>query len=109
MVCTEQEILKDYFDEKEQKGFDYAYQYPGMNKVMQAAGRVIRTVQDEGIIALLDERFLKPDYQALFPREWDGYYEVRLKSVGEVVKDFWSQRVKEGEQENDGNIEITPL
>ena len=92
MVCTEQEILKGYFDEKEESGFDYAYQYPGMNKVMQAAGRVIRTVRDEGIIALLDQRFLNPDYQALFPREWDGYYEVRLKTVEEVVKGFWSRR-----------------
>lgn len=92
MVCTEQEVLKGYFDEREEKGFDYAYQYPGMNKVMQAAGRVIRTVRDEGIIALLDQRFLNSDYQALFPREWDGYYEVRLKNVEEVVKGFWSGR-----------------
>ena len=89
MVCTEQEILKGYFDETKEKGFDYAYQYPGMNKVMQAAGRVIRTVCDEGVIALLDERFLNSDYQALFPREWDGYYEVRLRNVKEVVKSFW--------------------
>lgn len=92
MVCTEQEVLKGYFDEREEKGFDYAYQYPGMNKVMQAAGRVIRTVRDEGIIALLDQRFLNSDYQVLFPREWDGYYEVRLKNVEEVVKGFWSGR-----------------
>ncbi|MEY8356381.1 ATP-dependent DNA helicase [Lachnospiraceae bacterium 54-53] len=98
MVCTEQEILKGYFDEKEQKGFDYAYQYPGMNKVMQAAGRVIRTVRDEGIIALLDQRFLNPDYQALFPREWEGYYEVRLKNVEEVVLSFWSGRDGKGEE-----------
>lgn len=92
MVCTEQEILKGYFDEKEHNGFQYAYQYPGMNKVMQAAGRVIRTVRDKGIIALLDQRFLQTDYQALFPREWEGYYEVRLKNVEEVVQDFWSGR-----------------
>ena len=92
MVCTEQEILKGYFDEKEQKGFDYAYQYPGMNKVMQAAGRVIRTVSDEGVIALLDDRFLKPDYQALFPREWDGYYAVNLNSVSGIVTEFWEER-----------------
>jgi Rad3-related DNA helicase len=92
MVCTEQEILKKYFDSREQNGFDYAYRYPGMNKVMQAAGRVIRTVRDEGVIALLDERFLKSDYQALFPREWDGYYEVRLKNVDEVARNFWIGR-----------------
>lgn len=99
MVCTEQEILKAYFDETEQKGFDYAYQYPGMNKVMQAAGRVIRTVQDEGIIALLDDRFQNLDYQALFPREWDGYYSVNLGSVSRVVEEFWEER----EKENAGN------
>ncbi|WP_367566185.1 ATP-dependent DNA helicase [Lacrimispora sp.] len=96
MVCTEQEILKGYFDDKGQQGFDYAYQYPGMNKVMQAAGRVIRTVRDEGVIALLDERFLKPDYQALFPREWDEYYQVKLKNAGDVVRDFWEGRSVEG-------------
>ena len=56
-VNTEQEILKEYFDEKERNGFDYAYQYPGMNKVMQAAGRVIRTVNDKGVIALLTTVF----------------------------------------------------
>jgi Rad3-related DNA helicase len=103
MVCTEQNILKEYFDEKEQKGFDYAYQYPGMNKVMQAAGRVIRTVEDEGIIALLDERFLRPDYQAIFPREWDEYYEIRQNNVADVVRDFWNRREKKGEYENEEN------
>ena len=101
MVCTEQEILKGYFDEKEQKGFDYAYQYPGMNKVMQAAGRVIRTVADEGVIALLDDRFLKPDYQALFPREWDGYYSVNLNSVSGIVTEFWGERERQNNDETE--------
>ncbi len=109
MVSTEQEILKGYFDGREQNGFDYAYQYPGMNKVMQAAGRVIRTVRDEGIIALLDERFLKPDYQALFPREWEGYYEVRLNNVEEVVKSFWSGRIEEGEKRSDRKFKDASL
>lgn len=90
MVCTEQEILKGYYEEKESRGFDYAYLYPGMNKVMQAAGRVIRTASDKGVIALLDQRFLNPEYQALFPREWDGYYEVRLHNAEAVARDFWS-------------------
>ena len=48
MVCAEQEVLKGYFDETEEKGFDFSYQYPGMNKVLQAAGRVIRTPEDRG-------------------------------------------------------------
>ncbi|MBS6647059.1 MAG: ATP-dependent DNA helicase [Clostridiaceae bacterium] len=90
MVCTEQEILKGYFEEHDKKGFDFAYQYPGMNKVMQAAGRVIRTVNDRGVIALLDERFLQSDYRQLFPREWDNYRVVRLNQVENAVKEFWS-------------------
>ena len=56
-VCNEREILKSYFDQKGLYGFDYAYRYPGMNKVLQAAGRVIRTEDDRGVILLLDERF----------------------------------------------------
>ena len=89
MVCTRQEILKEYFDERGENGFDYAYQYPGMNKVMQAAGRVIRTHRDRGVILLLDERFLKPDYQELFPREWSEYGVVRQGNVREWMERFW--------------------
>lgn len=89
MVCTEQEILKNYFEEKQHKGFDYAYQYPGMNKVMQAAGRVIRTMDDKGIILLLDDRFLRSEYQALFPREWNLYQVVNRSNVEEVIRGFW--------------------
>ncbi len=91
LVCTEQEILKGYFDRKDQNGFDYAYQYPGMNKVMQAAGRLIRTMEDRGIIALLDDRFLRADYQVLFPREWDEYYPVNRSQVEEVIRRFWEK------------------
>ena len=89
MVCVEQEILKGYFDEKNGHGFDYAYQYPGMNKVMQAAGRVIRTMDDRGVVVLMDDRFLWSEYQALFPREWQPYCVVTAGNVGQVVKEFW--------------------
>ena len=92
MVCTEQEILRNYFDEKHGCGFDYAFQYPGMNKVMQAAGRVIRTMEDKGIILLMDDRFLRDEYQALFPREWQDYKVVRRENVGNVVREFWEER-----------------
>lgn len=88
-VNTEQEILKEYFDEQGEHGFDYAYQYPGMNKVMQAAGRVIRTIRDRGIIALLDDRFLRPEYVALFPREWGTYTVVNRYNVDQAVRAFW--------------------
>lgn len=91
LVCNEREILKRYFDEQGEKGFDFAYKYPGMNKVLQAAGRVIRTVEDVGIVALLDERFLSPSYEKMFPREWEKYERVSLENVEKKVEDFWKE------------------
>lgn len=88
-VCNEREILKSYFDEMGDNGFDYSYRYPGMNKVLQAAGRVIRTVDDVGIIALLDERFLQFAYRRMFPREWEHFETVSLNTVGKQVERFW--------------------
>ena len=85
-ICSEREIIKEFFNEK---GFDYAYRYPGMNKVLQAAGRVIRTEKDQGIVALLDERFLDYSYQRLFPREWQGYSVTNVGGIGNAVSAFW--------------------
>ena len=90
-VNMDQEILRDYFDEQGGCGFDYAYQYPGMNKVMQAAGRVIRTIRDKGVIALLDDRFLNPQCVSLFPREWGTYTVVNRYNVGQAVNAFWDR------------------
>ena len=89
MVCSEREILKNYYDENNRNGFDYAYRYPGMNKVLQAAGRVIRTDEDYGVISLLDERFLRRDYRQLFPREWNDVKVIDSKNAGEIVRHFW--------------------
>jgi Rad3-related DNA helicase len=89
MINSEGEILKNYFDEHNKNGFDYAYRYPGMNKVEQAAGRVIRTSEDYGVIILMDDRFLNWDYKGLFPREWSDYKVIDCESVGEDVKHFW--------------------
>lgn len=69
-VNPRQELLRDYFEKTRGSGFAYAYQYPGMNKVLQAAGRVIRTGSDKGVVLLLDERFCRGDYSALFPAHW---------------------------------------
>lgn len=88
-VGGEREILKEYFEANGENGFDYAYRYPGMNKVLQAAGRVIRTVEDTGVIALLDERFLQYTYRRLFPREWQSFEEVTVDTVAGSVKRFW--------------------
>lgn len=90
-VCNERELLKKYFDGWGENGFDYAYRYPGMNKVLQAAGRVIRTVDDFGVVALLDERFLSPAYQRLFPREWVERTAVTVDQIGRKVERFWDE------------------
>ena len=90
-VCLERELLKQYFDEKGMSGFDYAYLYPGMNKVMQAAGRVIRTDTDRGMIFLLDDRFLLRQYRAVFPREWSQAASIRLSQTAEAVAAFWDE------------------
>ena len=89
MSC-EREILKDYYDEKGEQGFDYAYRYPGMNKVLQAAGRVIRTKEDTGTILLLDERFLNRDYRNLFPGEWSNAGTCTLGNVEKYLQAFWN-------------------
>lgn len=90
-IGNEREILKEYYEKKTGNGFDYAYRYPGMNKVLQAAGRVIRTSKDRGIIALLDERFLEGSYLRLFPREWEEYRICTRKDAKEAALRFWEQ------------------
>ena len=82
-MCNEREILKSYFDQKGLYGFDYAYRYPGMNKVLQAAGRVIRTEDDRGVILLLDERFQREKGKEIFPKEWADCERCRLDIVEE--------------------------
>lgn len=91
-VCTEREILKNYYEKRGEDGFSYAYLYPGMNKVLQSAGRVIRTDEDQGVILLLDERFAKRQYLELFPREWADYTFCTRRNVGEKIGSFWKDR-----------------
>lgn len=91
-ICNEREILKSYYQKENGQGFDYAYQYPGMNKVLQAAGRVIRTAADCGVVGLLDERFLRSDYQQLFPREWSDCQVHTLKSLPGALEKFWESK-----------------
>ena len=91
-VCNEREILKSYFDQKGLSGFDYAYRYPGMNKVLQAAGRVIRTEDDRGVILLLDERFQREKGEEIFPKEWADCERCRLDFVEEKIRLFWEKQ-----------------
>jgi DNA excision repair protein ERCC-2 len=89
MICSERELIRRYYQEKMGAGFDFAYKYPGMNRVLQAAGRVIRSETDKGAIILIDERFSKPDYASLFPNHWNT---IRIKNQSDfhtLLKNFW--------------------
>lgn len=91
-ISNEREILMDYYEKRMGEGFDYAYRYPGMNKVLQAAGRVIRTIDDVGVIELLDERFLQSDYRNLFPKEWEKRLVCTVDSVETYLEKFWEEK-----------------
>lgn len=83
LYCEENNILKDYFEDLYHAGFDYAYTYPGFTKVIQAAGRVIRSEEDRGFVLLIDERFTYAKYQELMPHHWlnkkviNGNYQLK--------------------------------
>jgi len=95
LVCEERELFRRYYDEQEasgRDGFSCAYLYPGMNKVQQAAGRVIRTMEDTGAILLLDDRFAGNQYASLFPKEWYPYETVTSATVSERLQSFWEKK-----------------
>lgn len=91
-ISHEREILKEFYDRRNKNGFDYSYRIPGMNKVLQSAGRVIRTQEDEGVILLLDERFLYREYLQLFPREWEDYKVCTRQNLQDGLEKFWKFR-----------------
>ena len=91
-VNWEQEILREYYKRTNGRGFQFAYQYPGMNKVLQAAGRVIRSPQDRGVILLIDSRFEASDYRRLFPPHWNDAVSVRSAAdLREHLRRFWKK------------------
>ncbi len=91
MICYENDLIRHHFDRTTYNGFDYAYVYPGMNKVLQAAGRVIRTTSDKGVVVLIDERFNQSHYKRLYPKEWSHYHVVNNKqALYNTLEDFWS-------------------
>lgn len=94
-VCRERELLKNFYDARGEDGFFYAYLCPGMNKVLQSAGRVIRTEADEGVILLLDERFAAARYRNMFPAEWQAPQTCTLQTVQGCLAKFWSERQTE--------------
>ncbi|KRN94916.1 ATP-dependent DNA helicase [Pediococcus stilesii] len=91
-LSIERKLLQNYFDEKNGHGFEYAYQLPGMNHVLQAAGRLIRTNKDRGNIVLMDQRFVTSRYTNLFPRHWSNYRKIySVTALQKAVKSFWGR------------------
>ncbi|MBE6661695.1 MAG: ATP-dependent DNA helicase [Ruminococcaceae bacterium] len=87
---SERNIMRDYFQNRYENGFEYAYTYAGMNNVLQAAGRVIRREEDRGIVVLIDDRYGTPTYQKLFPKHWEHLkYAGNPSSLAEIVRKFW--------------------
>ncbi len=92
-ISNERNILKEYYDATRENGFDYAYTYPGMNRVLQAAGRVIRREDDRGVIVLIDDRYATDRYKMLFPEHWKNLqYAGNPSELAELVQEFWSEK-----------------
>lgn len=89
-ISNERNIMKEYFDNTREGGYDYAYTYPGMNRILQAAGRVIRTENDCGVVVLLDDRYATEQYKMMFPLHWShAKYTHSAQELAGKVKKFW--------------------
>lgn len=88
----ERELLRQYFEEKDGHGFDYAYTYPAMTRVVQSAGRVIRSPEDRGLIVLMDRRFLSENYTKAMPADWLAEGSLVSQQILKDVRDFWEGR-----------------
>ncbi len=87
---NERNLLRDYYETTRERGFDYAYVYPGMNRVMQAAGRVIRREEDRGVVVLIDDRYADARLQAVFPEHWKHIeYAGNAFELAESIRNFW--------------------
>ncbi|MGL4798475.1 MAG: ATP-dependent DNA helicase, partial [Cellulosilyticaceae bacterium] len=93
-IGLERDLIKYYFDEKGMEGYHYAYTYPGMNKVLQAVGRLIRTEADEGVALFIDDRYLSPTYQALLPEHLLPYEVVDQQTCKGAVEQYYQHQEK---------------
>jgi DNA excision repair protein ERCC-2 len=89
----ERETMRKYYDESFGEGFEYAYSYPAMAKSVQAAGRVIRSETDRGVIILMDRRFMEPGYAKSMPKDWfgEGPHELVSRGILKDISDFWGK------------------
>lgn len=94
-IGLEKDLIKYYFNDRDKEGYHYAYTYPGMNKVLQAVGRLIRTEEDEGIVLLIDDRFTTPLYTNLLPSEFWPYHTVKFNQAQNLIDAFWENEKKQ--------------
>ena len=91
-ISSELNIIKEYYDKTRENGYSYAYTYPGMIKVLQAAGRVIRSEDEKGVVFLVDDRFATPEYHQLLPDHWKHIkYINNAKDLLKEVTEFWKK------------------
>ncbi len=93
MIAPFNNVLKSHFDEEFSSGFDFAYTYPGINKVIQAVGRVIRSETDRGVAILLDDRFTTRRYLSLYPKEWNHLEVINDNNeLEKKIRKFWREK-----------------
>ena len=90
-ISLERELIKEYFTNALGAGFEYAYLYPGINRVLQAAGRVIRTENDRGVVLLIDQRYSRFQYKSLLREEWDPIWVQTPHQLADGLRAFWNQ------------------
>jgi DNA excision repair protein ERCC-2 len=91
-ISLERELIKEYFTNALGAGFEYAYLYPGINRVLQAAGRVIRTENDRGVVLLIDQRYSRFQYKSLLREEWDPIWVHNPHQLAGGLQEFWNQK-----------------
>ena len=89
-ICLERDLIRDHFNESQEPGFAFAYQYPGMNRVLQTAGRVIRSETDRGLVCLIDQRFAEPRYLQSLPPEWRPFFAANSQQLEDRLREFWA-------------------
>ena len=92
LICREREIIREFTDDGEGAGYDFAYTYPGFRRVQQAAGRVIRTETDRGVVLLMDDRFVQEKYVQLMPAHWNVRVMPDASAASAAIKRFWARQ-----------------
>lgn len=95
-LSAERNIIRDYFENRAECGYDYSYTYPGMNSVLQAAGRVIRRPEDRGVVILIDDRYAGEKYRMLYPPHWSEMkFAADIPELQGLLSDFWAKFMSE--------------